>query len=376
MSAATPRELVDFLRRDKQALLAAWEKEVRKLPRETKLSTPVLLDHVPSFIEELIRDLEDIAASSRTSSISRIHGEQRQTVGLDLADILEEYKLLRACIVMRAEAAGLLIGGEAGQLLHRIIDNAMKSAVLAHTARREQEQRTRREEYLEFIVHDLRSPLTSIHHTMILLEHRLTKIRAEEIDLSVPATVKRNIAKMQSMIAKLLQEEHNVRLESSVEVRRSEFHMRSIVEVARTTLAPLADAARTHVINEVPEEIVANADPELIERVFQNLISNAIDHTPNGTVTIGARVANNCLTCWVSDTGLGIPDELKAKVFEKFATTRRRGGGMGLGLTVVKQVIEAHGGKVELASEIGKGTIVSFHIPAGTAADAPVAAKL
>lgn len=377
MRGATAEELAEILRRDKASLLAEWERQVRKLPRERKLSAPVLRDHVPGLIGELIRDLEQLASSARVSSISRFHGAQRQTAGLDVSHVVEEYKLLRACIVDRVESCGLSVAGDAGRLLNKLIDDGIKAAVAAHVAQHDEEERTRREEYLKFIVHDLRSPLTAIQHAMLLLERRLAKGRATKDDRSVPGMVRRNIERMQALIVKLLQEERNVQLGSNIAVRRSASPLRPLVERARETLSPSAKSANAEIINEVQPDIVVNGDTELLERVFQYLISNAIDYSPKGTVRIGASVADDGgVVCWVADNGRGIPEDIKPEVFEKYRTTRRRHGGMGLGLAVVRQIVEAHGGTVQLQSDLGMGTTVRFTIPRPAVGDFQPAAEL
>lgn len=375
MRSASAQELADLLRREKEALLTDWEQEVRKIPRERDLSKPLLRDHVPVMIDEFIQDLEQLASSADTAKVSRIHGEQRQTAGLDVAHVVEEYKLLRGCIAERVEAAGLAIVGPAGKLLNKIIDDGIKAAISAYTAQRDKEERSRREEYLTFIAHDMRSPLTAIYHAMLLLERRVTKARAEEIDLSIPRVVKRNIRHMEALIVKLLQEEQNIQIGPKVTVRYDSVQLRAVVEQAIATLSPLAKSSNTRVVDDVQGDILVHGDADLLERVFQNLIANAIDYTPKGKVTIGASVTEDGgLDCWVKDNGHGIPDDVKPKVFDKFQTTRRRRGGLGLGLTVVKQIIEAHGGSVELESEVKKGTVVRFRIPNVRLSGSPSAA--
>lgn len=362
MKIARPAELADFLRGDKDALVAAWAAEVKRLPRESELSQPVLLDHIPVLIDELVHDLELLAATGGTANVSRIHGEQRQTVGLSIRHIVEEYKLLRTCIIDHAESAGWIIAGESGRLLNKLIDEAIKTSIAAYVEHRDSEERNRREEYVSFIVHDLRSPLTAVYYAMLLLEKRLAKIRAEEQDLSIPAAVKRNLEHMQALIIKLLQAEQNIKMGSELEVERSTVHLQAAVRTAIEALSPSARRNETAVVNDVPDDLVVSADPELLQRAVQNLLSNAIDYAPKGTVTIGASADDGNVECWVTDDGEGIADEEISKVFDKFHTSRPGGGGMGLGLAVVKQIVEAHGGTVELESRLGQGTTVRLRL--------------
>jgi signal transduction histidine kinase len=93
-----------------------------------------------------------------------------------------------------------------------------------------------------------------------------------------------------------------------------------------------------------------------------NLLSNAIRHVQTGgEVTIGARRSEDQLTLWVADDGEGIAPEKQATVFERFSRGER--GGAGLGLSLVKEIAQLHGGWVELQSEPGRGTKVSCHFP-------------
>jgi signal transduction histidine kinase len=115
----------------------------------------------------------------------------------------------------------------------------------------------------------------------------------------------------------------------------------------------------------VPEGLTAFADANMLTLIFQNLISNAIDYTPNGEVTIGAKKIEEsaAVECWVSDNGAGIPADRLDKVFDKLETDPDKKSGMGLGLAIVKQFVEAHGGQVAVESELGQGSTFRFTIP-------------
>ncbi len=108
-------------------------------------------------------------------------------------------------------------------------------------------------------------------------------------------------------------------------------------------------------------------DGELIDRVFSNLINNALKFTPEqGRVTIGIRPLPGQIVCTVSDSGEGIPPEYLDKIFEKFQQVPgHRKGGTGLGLTICKHIIEAHKGTISVESTLGKGSTFTFTIPTG-----------
>lgn len=367
MHFASPPALADLLRRDKDALLSAWEARAKRLPGAEQLPSAYLRDHIPELLEELAVELErPESARERVKSFSAAHGEQRHKIGLNVQQVVEEYKLMRRCIFEHAEAHGLAAAGAARQIVNGLIDDGIKTAIETYIERRDAAEKQRREEYLKFVVHDLRSPLTAIYYAILLAERELQDTDVGERVRSIHAAIKRNIEQMRSLIVKLLQEEQNIRTPRHVEVQRDTVVLRPVVEAAVHTLDPLATTSATQVRNEVPPELAVHADGGLLERIFQNLIANAIEHTPNGRVTIGAAPAgHDGVDCWIADNGGGVPEHIRAQVFDKFVTDSQRRSGIGLGLAVVKQLVEAHGGNIELASEAGKGTTVRFSIPGG-----------
>ena len=136
--------------------------------------------------------------------------------------------------------------------------------------------------------------------------------------------------------------------------------------VIAAALRPLADASNLSLRNEIPEGLTALADASMLSLIFQNLISNAIDYTPGGVVIVGAGAGGgSAVECWVSDNGSGIPAERQEKVFDKLETDPVDKGGMGLGLAIVRQFVEAHGGRVSVESEVGRGSTFRFTIPSG-----------
>jgi signal transduction histidine kinase len=107
-------------------------------------------------------------------------------------------------------------------------------------------------------------------------------------------------------------------------------------------------------------------DPKRIAQIVSNLLSNAVKFTPpGGNISAGADPHDTGVSIWVRDTGIGIADEEQDRVFESFRTSERHTRrGTGLGLALVRNLMELHGGTVELESEIGRGTLVTCHFPA------------
>jgi signal transduction histidine kinase len=134
----------------------------------------------------------------------------------------------------------------------------------------------------------------------------------------------------------------------------------------------LARTSGVELHRELPEGLPdANADRGLARRIIANLLSNAIKHTPaGGHVTIGASGHAEMLLVWVRDTGEGIPEEFHPLIFEKFAQVALKKQGLatdrGLGLAFCKMAVEAHGGRISVASRPGEGSTFSVLLPAAS----------
>ena len=145
---------------------------------------------------------------------------------------------------------------------------------------------------------------------------------------------------------------------------------REAVEVGvliNSTLAgfqAIADGAGVKLTSEVaPDTPAIDADPARSRSVLMNLLSNAIRYTPSGgSVTVAAKRADGSVVISVRDSGSGIPEDLRAHVFERFVKAPGSPGA-GLGLAISKDVVTAHGGSIDLTSEVGKGTEVRVTLP-------------
>ncbi|MFL6334692.1 MAG: sensor histidine kinase [Pyrinomonadaceae bacterium] len=179
------------------------------------------------------------------------------------------------------------------------------------------------------------------------MEHTVPDVVRDERAAKLLEIMHRNVSRLNSLVVKVVQQEANLKTQVNERAKRREVNLREAVEALVKDLRPLADASSLKLINEIPEGLTAFADAGMLSLVFQNLISNAIDYTPNGSVTIGARAGEGsaAVECWVADGGAGIPEDRLEKVFDKMETDPDKKSGMGLGLAVVKRFVEAHGGR-------------------------------
>jgi signal transduction histidine kinase len=138
--------------------------------------------------------------------------------------------------------------------------------------------------------------------------------------------------------------------------------IQSAVESFHLTADAKDQSLKTEIATGLPQ---LHADAEQIKRVLDNLLSNAIRHTPRGgEIRITAVQREDYVSISVADTGHGIPSEYLTRLFTRFLSVPgAQSGGTGLGLAISRRLIEAHGGQVSAQSEVGRGTTITFTLP-------------
>ena len=365
MAVENLTKLADLIGSQQESLLADWRRQIRELPSAKQLDTPTLTDHIPAFIDELavaFRCAHDASISDQLiEATPPEHGRQRFVDGFDIVEVVAEYNILRGCIHDLAERHGLGLFGRAFHILNRVFDGAIGSAVQTFAVRQALEVQRRREEYLAFVAHDLRTPLYAIGLSAKVLELKFIRPETEPGSVKMLKSLQRNVRQISALVDKVLKENAHVQTEGGVKPERRELDLWSLVEGLTHDLQAVAGTSSTRIVNSVPEELKAFADAGLLTRILQNLIANAIKYTPRGEVVIGAQSGEaDVVECWVADNGEGIPADLIEKIFDKLETDPDKEGGLGLGLAIVKNFVEAHGGAVVVESEPGKGSTFRF----------------
>jgi len=367
MGNETLVKLANVIRRDREALLARWRSEIRRLPSATHLDTPTLNDHVPALLEELAAAFQAVSDKTIAETVLQgsppAHGLQRYEEGFDIIEVVAEYNILRGCIYDLAEKVGLGLAGQAFHILNRVFDDAIGLAVQTFATQQAFEGRRRREEYLAFVAHDLRTPLNAVALAAQVLEANYQQRRDSGQTAQMLRTLQRNVRHLQELVDNVLKESANVATDAGVELNLREFDLWPLAEAVIQDLSPVADTGGTQLANQIPEALVVHADASLLKRVFQNLVANAITYTPRGEVTLGGGEADGSVECWVSDNGAGISEDRLEKIFDKGETDLQVRGGTGLGLAIVKTFVEAHGGTLTVKSEQGRGSTFRFMLP-------------
>jgi len=245
-------------------------------------------------------------------------------------------------------------------LYHRVEQHAQE---LAEINERLRELDQMKDSLTHMIVHDLRTPLTSIITGLQTLE----QVDYEE-DLSrelVPMAIE-GAAHLAEMITNLLDIS---KMESGqMALHREPVLLEEVAAEAVGRVANLAEQNDLHLVTEVAQGLEVYADRDLLGRVLVNLLGNAIKFTPSGgTITVGAEREDREVVVSVRDTGEGIPEHELDRIFDKFhmveGTRAPQRRGTGLGLSFVKLAVEAHGGRVWVESKLGEGSAFYFTLP-------------
>ena len=235
---------------------------------------------------------------------------------------------------------------------------------LAESYRKLKEMERLRDDLTHMIVHDLRTPLTSLLSGLqtIPLIGSLSDLQAEML-----AIAEEGGQTLLGMINNLLDVEKME--QESVPLDRNPLTAAGLIERAVTQVGMLAQVSGLTLIQQAPLDLPSfSGDEDILRRTLVNLLGNAIKFTPSGgTITASAEMVEQGMLFAVRDTGEGIPPEAFERIFEKFGQVESRIAGRkmstGLGLTFCKLAVNVHGGRLWLESQPGKGSIFYFTIP-------------
>ena len=215
------------------------------------------------------------------------------------------------------------------------------------------------------VAHELRTPLSNIQGHLEAIRDGL--LPAE------PATLD-SIHEEVLLLARLVEDLQELTLADAGQLTliRQSADVADIARRAAAAAQPPAEARGLTIETDLPSQpAMAEVDPERIGQVLRNLLSNATTHTSEGgRIIVGLTDEDHELSVTVADTGAGIPPEDLPYVFERFyrvdRSRVRATGGAGLGLTIAKRMVEAHGGTISVESELGKGSRFTFTLPKGS----------
>ena len=153
-----------------------------------------------------------------------------------------------------------------------------------------------------------------------------------------------------------------------IELKLEPINIKELINSVATLLSPLAEQKKISIeTSPIPASLMAKGDPETLLELFTNVLDNAIKYNVDqGRVHVSARKEIDYIVCEIRDTGIGIPSDALHKVFDRFyrgdRSRSKKIDGSGLGLSICREIAKLHGGKIEIVSKEGEGTVVSVYL--------------
>jgi two-component system phosphate regulon sensor histidine kinase PhoR len=340
-------------------IIDQWKTEAGKLLHAKHLAEPLLLDHMPQLLRELTSALTEAQSRSilemSAHRSAEKHGAIRFLLGFDVEEVITEFGLLRDVIQQFAETHGVNISGEVNRTVNRIIDKAIANSLETYIRQQAEEVERKRREYLSFIVHDLKTPISAMATATDVLDQKLAaQIQPSAVTSKMVDILRRNASQLNDRVMEIINKESRLQAlvadQPELQLDLRDVDLWPIAERLKVDCQSIADSRGNAIRNEVPHDLRICADPDLLLELLQNLLSNALKYTTNGEIIIGGTENPNSVICWVRDTGIGIPPERLNRIFERGTGDPHFPESTGLGLALVDKVMQLHGGTVSVES--------------------------
>lgn len=247
---------------------------------------------------------------------------------------------------------------------------ARKNQELLEQARVLAEAVRARDLFIAAASHELKTPLSTLALQVALIRRELSRVpppSRERLDVSVES-MGRQVERLTHLISRLL---------DSAELSDGELRLQrrpvELLGLAREVVSCFGgEAARQRVQLEVHgTEVVGQWDPDRLDQVISNLVSNAVKYTTDGAVRVVVGLCDGVATRVVSDDGIGVPDDVRAQIFERFerAPNARRASGLGLGLWIARRIVDRLGGTITLDQACATGSTFRVSLPLQAPAD-------
>jgi signal transduction histidine kinase len=349
--------LFAVLKAKRELLIACWSAKIRAAV-SAPLTTAELLDHIPSFVDEIIAALYPGALSLPSSSAhASEHGAQRLRLRFDVSEVVREYGLLHECIVEVAQESGLQLTNAEERVVVGWLTAGIADALDQYVRRRDEEVERETSEHLGFIAHELRNPLSAARVAVQRLRNDELLAGGRTVEL-----LERSLRRMADLIDNALS---HASLKLGADPRREPVVVGEVLRDIELDANVDAQARGIDLVIDGPDEPVTwSADPRMLRSAIYNLVHNALKFSPAGShVTVTARAGDDELAIDVADACGGLP---AGRIDDLFAPLVQRGAnrtGFGLGLSIARQAVEAHHGRISVRNVPGSGCVFSIHLP-------------
>ena len=322
-------KLAELVRQQRYELMTLWRNKVQQVPAARNLDTPAACSHIDRLLDDMAAALMEGKNKSLLTvpvgGSTEVHGVQRFHEGFNLIEVVADYNALREAILEFAEANRLTATGRVRAIMDRVLDKAIGVAVQTYSEQRALEIERQREEHLSFIVHDLKTPLSAVATATLILQNEISKEHKTERIPRMLEIVQRNTERLNALITRVIREQKQLqRSADSVfagRVTKRQVDLWPLIEELLHDLQTLTEPKGIRTSNEVPHSCSVFADPVLIVRVFQNLVSNAIKYrAPERPLELAITAARtgDAIEVAVADNGVGMDAAAMSRAFDPF----------------------------------------------------------
>jgi len=353
-------DLAELLRAKRSEIVERWLHRIGREHDGDDLPAAELRDHLPTFFDQLVNALSHRTEPERAASTAAAsqHGEQRLRVGFDVDEVVREYDLLGDTILETADAAGVAVSIDQTRILLRLVNAGTAEAIAAYVGRRDEEAKREAATHLSFVAHELRNPLNAVALAMTGLRRTLLSPGGKLVEM-----LDRSVTRIRELVDQVL----TAARFPDVELRMAPVAIRELLAEVVQEVEPKAEHKTIHVTLDVADGLAVEADRRLLHSMAANLVVNAIKFTtPAGRVVITGTLDNDQVVIEVADSCGGLPDGSPAELFEPYVQRGADRSGLGLGLAIVRQAVEAHGGTIELRNAPGTGCTFTVRLPTTT----------
>ncbi len=272
--------------------------------------------------------------------------------------------------LVRLTAASQTVGdgGSVPLLAGRRDELGALSRVLAGTTERLvatnaelQEALALRERFLSIAAHELRTPLTSLSLQLALIQRRIEQGADRDTLRGNAEALGRQAQRLSQLVGELLDVTRIQR--GRLDLHVEQIRLDQLVEEVCARCAALLDAGQNRLTLDLEPGVLGEVDPSRLDQVLVNLLGNAARHARGAAITVRLWRTDRETLIEVRDSGPGIPEMLRSRLFEPFARGGGATPGLGLGLYIRREIVEAHGGRIDVMTARGEGTAFTVHLP-------------